>query len=223
MDEETATEADDIDTIHTTTLKTDEDIELYIDWYLKKSAVDHISDEHFDMESFQSCQFKEYGDFANQAFSVKENNQSSITLYRDGGVYDTQKYEATLIKQFEHQHGTISSHNALVTEYAKKLNYIIEWNLHFEDYEQLLINGLKMFEDTLVLHERSLVITDTSLHQNLHFTFDEPVEIYIYKTKSISQSESGVDYTVQSITIGFVKGFNSSCTLDYRFTIEPTV
>lgn len=223
IDEETATEADDIDTIHTTTLKTDEDIELYIDWYLKKSAVDHISDEHFDLELFQSCQFKEYGDFANQSFSVKESSQNDITLYRDGGIYDEKKYETTLIKQFAYQNRTISCHNALVTESPKELHYIVEWNLHFEDYEELLINESEMAEDTLVLQDSSLTITDTSLHQNLHFSFDEEVDIYIYKTKSISQSESGVDYTIQSITLGFVKAFSGSCTMDYTFSIEPVV
>ena len=220
IEEETEiTDDNEIATIHDNLLSTNEDIELFQDWYLKKSAIDHICSTDFDKESFKACTFKEYGDFANQQFQVVNSTQHSIELKRDGGIYKNDKKDTSLSKQFTFKNNKIESEISLRSDESVTLKYLLEWNFHFEDYKVLTVNGRNV-EDSLYFENSQLTILDPSLNKTISFYFDQCVDMYIYPVKSVSQSEAGVDYTTQGITLGFAKEFNSQLDLKYSVTIE---
>jgi predicted glycosyl hydrolase (DUF1957 family) len=211
---------DEIATIHNDELlSTTEDIELFEDWYLKKSAIDHITDKGLNKENFKSCTFNEYGDFANQKFEVLENSEKSIQLKREGGIYKNDKKNTSLIKNFSFENSTIEATISLESEENSTMKYLLEYNLHFQDYEILTVNGHNI-EDTLYFENSQLTILDQSLNRTISFHFDQCVDIYVYPVKSVSQSEAGIDYTIQGIAFGFAKEFSTQLDLKYKVTIE---
>ena len=213
-------EDDEIATIHNDDLLTvTEDIELFSDWYLKKSAIDHITDTSLDKDNFKSCSFKEYGDFANQNFEVISNTQNSISLKREGGIYKNDKKDTTLQKEFLFEDSIIESSVHLETKELSSLKYLLEFNLHFEDYDILTVNGHNI-DDSLYFENSQLTILDQSLNRTISFHFDQCIDMYVYPVKSVSQSEAGVDYTIQGIAIGFAKEFSSQLDLKYKIVIE---
>ncbi|MEA2029220.1 MAG: alpha-amylase/4-alpha-glucanotransferase domain-containing protein [Campylobacterota bacterium] len=206
-------------TIHNNLLKTTEDIEKITDWYLKKSLIDHISDNSLTLENFKSCSFKEYGDFANQPYEVMDSSKESVTLKREGGIYLPDKLDTIIAKKVTFNRAEIKVEIKLESTCDQELNYISEWNLHFSDYEQVSING-EALEESLELSDSKLVIKDHHLNKKYTYAFDEALNIYLYRTKSISQSESGVDYTTQGITIGFVQSFAKILNFEYSFKVS---
>ncbi len=60
---------------------------------------------------------------------------------------------------------------------------------------------------------------DLSLNKTIEFQFDQCMEIYIYKVKSVSQSEEGVDYTTQGVCFGFASEFTGELSLKYSINI----
>lgn len=218
LDKENNGVDEEIETIHTSMLSTTEDIDLFEDWYLKKSAIDHVTDDSFDIESFESCSFKEYGDFANQIFEVINTKSNLLELRRDGGIYKEKKYNTTLSKSYLFNNKQIDATVSLQTTNTSILKYLLEWNLHFQDYEALNINGHDMSE-SLVLENSRLTIFDRSLNKTIEFQFDQCMQIYIYRVKSVSQSEEGVDYTTQGLAFGFVSEFSGKYDLKYSINI----
>ena len=203
-------------TIHNNVLTTDEDLDFHVDWYLKKSAIDHISDESFCLSHFQANTFKEYSDFSNQPFEVLNNTQKSLHLQRNGGVYDTTKYPTLLQKEFTFGKSSIQTHIRLTSTYTQALHYISEWNLHFNNYDALLINQ-QQHDDSFHLHTSKLVIEDKTLNKTFSFIFEKNIDIYVFKVKSISQSEAGVDYTTQGLSFAFVQPFVEDLEFKYTF------
>ncbi|QKF83243.1 alpha-amylase/4-alpha-glucanotransferase domain-containing protein [Halarcobacter ebronensis] len=209
---------EEIATIHNDNiLATTEDIELFSDWYIKKSAIDHITDRGFTRAEFKSCTFQEYGDFANQPFEVVETTQNSIKLKRDGGIYRISKKDTTLTKTFTFENRKIHSNINIQTDEISVMRYLLEFNFHFQDYEILTVNGHNIGE-SLHFENSQLTILDQSLNKTITFHFDQCIEMYVYPVKSVSQSESGVDYTIQGIAFGFAKDFSTQ--LDLKYTIE---
>lgn len=63
---------------------------IFIDWHRRGMFVDHFLGEGTTLENFESVQYPEQGDFANQAYevSVKQTgDQIIVTLSRDGAVW----------------------------------------------------------------------------------------------------------------------------------------
>jgi len=211
-------EDEEIATIHNSMLTTSEDINLYIDWYLKKSAIDHITDNSLTIENFESCQFKEYGDFANQPFEVLDEKNDFLKLSRQGGIYKESKYNTTIEKSYQFNDNQIDMHVDVKTVDSSVLKYLLEWNFHFQDYEALNINGHDL-EDSLFFENSRLTIMDLSLNKTIEFQFDQCVEIYVYRVRSVSQSEEGIDYTTQGVAFGFAAEFTGVLNLKYSVTI----
>jgi len=203
-------------TIHNNILTTQEDLDFHVDWYLKKSAIDHISDTSFTLTSFQANTFKEYGDFANQPFETIAHSKNSLHLQRQGGIYCSQTNATTLNKEFMFISNGMKAHIELTSSYKEPLYYILEWNLHFSHYDTLKINQ-QTIEESLCLNSSSLIIEDGVLNKTLSFTFKQELLIYVFKIKSISQSEAGVDYTTQGLSFAFVQPFVKNLTFDYTF------
>jgi hypothetical protein len=210
----------DLATIHDNRLMVDEEVALEYDWYLKKSAIDHITDRHFDLNSFKSCLFTEYGDFANQPFDVVKKSKNGLSLQREGGlfIHDT-KEEALLEKRYRFKKSALSLQLRLTRQNNDALHYVNEWNLHFADVEQVRFNGLVLEKEGLHLTGKSVKIEDPFLNKTMIFGFDRPIDCYIVPIQSLSQSESGVDLTLQGVSFAFVYDLNQVLETSITFKV----
>ncbi len=211
--------SDEVQTIHNSTLTTEEEIELYYDWYLKKSLIDHISNS-INLENFENCSFKEVGDFANQTFEFLLKGDNFIEFKREGGIYLDKKYNTKIDKRVFLENEKIEFEISLKTEYQKKLSYINEWNLHFANIENIKINNSITPIKAFSLKSNKLTIEDNYLNRTFEFNFDKEIEIFIYPLKTVSQSEKGVDYTTQGISFGFIFQFEREFNFNFKFEIR---
>ncbi len=198
-----------IDTIHHAAVDIDDTLRdaIIYDWYLKNSFVDHISDAHFNGDNFRHCNFREYGDFANQAFDVSLAKKR-VTFTRDGGLYLPEKMQTRLEKSYYLKNRGFEFKIKLSTEAKGSFNYVLEHNFHFADYETVTINGEPLAEEGTVSQTRSLEVYDAYLKQNIIIELDQPCDIYYFQLKTLSQSEQGFDLSVQGISFAMVMPFS---------------
>jgi hypothetical protein len=218
--EHVAPAEDGIDTIHNAAIEITDELRdnVIYDWYLKHSFIDHFSDASFDYEGFRHCRFKEYGDFANQPFTVSYD-QNHASFAREGGLYFPEKAVATLKKRFFPLRRGLDFEIDFTTVSSQELNYVMEHNFHFADYEALQINGVGMGEDGWHDQVRTLEIIDGTLGKKITITMDRAFDIYYFPLKTLSQSEEGFDLTIQSVSIALVVPFSGTFTLKGRLEV----
>ncbi len=198
-------EEEGISTIHNETIENPQQYLPYLieDWYLKNSFVDHIVDEGFSLEDFQKCRFREYGDFANQPFTITKVKKRGFTLMREGGIYEgDHRSAASLRKRFRLEKNTIDFKTTLKSERAG-LYYLMEHNFHFADSRAVEIEGEKFAKEHILLAKESLELHDPYTGKRIYFSFNQPVDVYIYSLDTLSQSEAGFELTNQGLTLGF--------------------
>lgn len=212
---------DGIDTIHHVAMVIDPNLadEVIYDWYLKNSFVDHISDTQFTLENFRRCNFREYGDFANQPFesSIKD---SELHFWREGGVYFPDKEKARLEKIYRPLHRGLDFDITLLTNSGAELVYILEHNFHFSDYDKVLMNDTPLMESGSLGELSRLEITDGVLQKKICICLGTACEFMYFKLKTLSQSEQGLDLTVQGISIAIVLPFNIGFSLSGRIEVS---
>jgi hypothetical protein len=203
-------EEEGIRTIHTLPHQADDAIrrELHFDWYTKNSLIDHISDEHFDRESFRCCTFREFGDFANQPFEML----SPLRFRREGGLYTERKHPTTLEKRYSLEEGTLRFAIDLQTEAEGIYRYVLEFNLHFAHYDTLHIQG-KSLNEGLELLGSEFVIEDPYTGRTLTLCFDREMEGYFVPLRTVSQDEAGYSLTTQAMSIAMAAPFESTLEL----------
>jgi len=216
----TTVDEDESKTIHENSLVLNEEVAFYYDWYLKKSAIDHISDTSFTLENFEKTAFVEYGDFVNQPYEVANYTKKKLHLQREGGIYLQNQYNATILKKhFKIKKNKIALDVQLATHFENELCYINEWNLHFCNVEKLFFNGAKVLEP-ISIYSDTLTIDDYILNKRVSFEFEDKIDIYIVPIKTYSQSESGVDSTIQGVSIAFKQNFIKEFEFVCEFKIE---
>ncbi len=204
-----------IDTIHHASASFDDTLRdaIIYDWYLKNSFVDHISDEHFNTESFRHCNFREYGDFANQPFESSKS-KDSITFIRQGGIYRDEKVKTTLSKHFTFGSDTINFALGLESETTGHFCYVMEHNFHFCDYEQILINNVPLDMEGSIESIDTLVIIDRVLKKKITLRVSESFSMHYFQLQTLSQSEQGFDFSVQGLSIALVFDFETSLSIE---------
>ncbi|MEA3497852.1 MAG: alpha-amylase/4-alpha-glucanotransferase domain-containing protein, partial [Campylobacterota bacterium] len=221
--EDDETKTDDIKTIHDNTLKVSQEISLDYDWYLKKSAIDHVVLSDISVEQFASNSFKELADFANQAFKLIKSSKKQLHLQREGGIYLDKKYNAILDKSYNFKKNKLSLLTSLESNYNEAVNYIQEWNLHFANIQTTTFNGAyletnKQYSSLEILADY-LIINDNYLKRTLKFDCLNVKKIYISTLNTISQSEQGIDITNQGVTIGFIYDFEKRSSFDITLEV----
>lgn len=212
-----------IDTIHNLS---QENIETYkevlaFDWYTKNSFIDHISDETFDAQRFGQCTFSEYGDFANQPFTLLQVGDYSVTFKRHGGIYvGAEAYESTLTKQYHFTQEGIAFHIVLDSSYEGSLAYVLEMNFHFSQLEGVLLNNSPIVHQPYTLHENTLIIQDPYTHKEITLKVDTAEKIVIARIDTVSQSERGFELTNQGVSIGFVVPYQREMNLAGSMILE---
>ena len=214
IEEVEKTEKEGIDTIHLVDLElndTQRDAIIY-DWYLKNSFIDHISDKNFGVDNFRYCDFKEYGDFANQAFEVDIKKDKAI-FTRDGGIYLAEKQDTQLKKSYSFSKKGLDFKVKISTEAEETFNYVLEHNFHFLEYETILINNEPIDERGSFIGVNFLEIYDAELNKNIVITLDQTCDVHYFQLQTLSQSEEGLDLTVQGISFAMVMPFKNELTV----------
>ena len=206
---------DGIDTIHSADLVIDQEMKdaLIYDWYLKNSFIDHITDNTFDLERFRHCDFREYSDFANQPF-VSHFTQKRIDFEREGGIYLPEKHKAQLKKSYKPQKKGFDFTINFDTEVERFFNYVLELNLHFADYSDLLINGRHLNRGDRVEHVNEVILVDTYLQKKITIALSAHVDLLFYPLETLSQSEKGFDLTIQAVSLALVLPFSKTFVLE---------
>jgi len=202
---------DGIDTIHHAALEVSDELKgaIIYDWHLKNSFIDHISNAEFNKDNFKYANFKEFGDFANQPFSL-DLQEKSLTFSREGGIYLPQKQTTTLRKSFENFADGFAYNLSLSTEANGVFSYIMEHNFHFGDYEALTLNGEALKNEGSLYGTKTLEITDLLLNKKITLSSDTPFDLHYFALQTLSQSEDGFNLTTQGISFAMVYPFESS-------------
>ena len=216
---ETSVEEEGIDTIHHAAAKVDDSLRdaIIYDWYLKNSFIDHISDTGFNVDNFRHCNFREFGDFADQPFDMALGKKQ-VTFSRQGGLYFPDREETFLRKVYRPKKNGFDFDISLETEARGVFNYILEHNLHFAEYDTMLINGEPLAEEGMLPQIKRLSLYDAYLQRHITFTLDQPFDLYYFQLKTLSQSEQGFDLSVQGISFAMVIPFGS--VLDVKGSLE---
>lgn len=216
-----AKEHDGIDTIHHAAVVIDDTLReaLVYDWYMKNSFIDHISNEWFNGDNFRACNFPELGDFVNQPFEMKHDTKK-VTFSRDGGLYFPHKVNARLDKTFISKPNGLDFEITFVSEAQGSFNYILEHNFHFAQYETLLINGKRLDDNCDYEVGNRMEIVDSHLGVKITMTLSEPFKLYCYPHQTLSQSEHGLELTIQNMSFALVVPFSSSVSLSGSLEIE---
>ena len=198
-------------TIHDLPHQIDEQMrsKLFFDWYTKNSFIDHICDESLSLYSFEACNFKEFGDFANQPFTLEE----PLTFRRDGGIYQAdQAFATTLSKSYRPTERGLEFAISLQTQSPHLYRYGLECNLHFAHYNELRINDNPIGEG-LELLGKEFTIHDPFTQRRLIFTFSKEMEALFVPLRTLSQNEKGFELTWQGISFVFIHPFQNSLKL----------
>jgi hypothetical protein len=211
-----------ISTIHEAELEiSTEEIKdkLIYDWYNKNSFIDHITDKNISLESFYRCSFREYGDFANQPFSLVDVKNGEILLKRDGGIYKDRKYETVLKKFYKIQDNTVEYVVDIETENQDENIYLLELNLHFAIFEKTLLNGSPLSKSEFK-NIQLVKIEDPFTNKTIQIRFDRAVDMFVSPVETISQSEKGIDLTIQGYSLGFylpfIEKLRCGCTVEIK-------
>ncbi len=194
-----------ISTIHTLPHEVEPSLlaALHFDWYTKNSFIDHISDESFTLQSFKECNFKEYGDFANQPFTLLATDPLRFT--RNGGIYQESCYPTTITKEYHLDDGVAFAID-IATQSPKNHRYALEFNLHFAHPTHTTFNEA-LLQDGLVFVSDRLVIEDPFTKRDLTLSFNDKGEFLITPLQTISQNEKGYEITIQGVSIAFCRDF----------------
>ena len=216
---ETPAAEEGIDTIHNSAMEIDNTLldEIIYDWYLKNSFIDHISDEHFCGDNFRYCNFREFGDFANQPFDVTLL-EDKVTFSRKGGLYFNEKVEAYLEKSYTPKRNGFDFEISFTTEAEGDLNYVLEHNFHFADYSTIVVNGERMGKSGQCDKTNKLEIYDAYLKQKIIIRLERTCDIHYFPLKTLSQSEMGFDLSVQGISFAMVMPFRRG-----KFTVSGSL
>ena len=211
--------SNEIKTIHNDALVIDESFkkELIYDWHPKYSYIDHFSNEEFNLENFKSLTFKEVGDFANQAFVLKEHQYSFV---RDGGIYLNNSYPTRVNKKYSFKNSSMELNLNVNSKYLKPLFYAMEFNFHFAHPHKVTFNA-KTFDDGFrEFNCDELIIVDDFTKKILKLTIDRKCNIYGYILNTISQKESGFEKIAQGISFIITTSFESILDLDVKLEVK---
>lgn len=214
IEEHTKTNTDGIDTIHHAAIAVSEELKnsLIYDWYLKNSFIDHISDANFNLGNFKYANFREFGDFTNQAFQV-QTTEDSIEFSRDGGIYLEKKYATALHKTYTPNKNGFDFSLDVQTQAEGTFTYVMEHNFHFGEYEMVRVNGLILEDEGTLKNVQTLELQDLFLQQKILITLDKACDIHYFELKTLSQSEHGFDLSTQGVSFAILLPFENSLSI----------
>jgi len=213
-----------IDTIHSMKV---EDLDRYkehlkFDWYIKNSFIDHITDFSFSLDSFDSCSFNEYGDFANQPFLIADSKKRAL-FKREGGIYKGGvKFPTTVLKSYKLEDNILKFYLFLESESEDEFLYFNEFNFHFASLDNIRING-ERFQKQKSQNLTELWIEDLYTDKRIVIRSDREFDLYQTSLDSLSQSESGFDIINQGISFALAYKFKGGLEIEGQIEISPLI
>ncbi|PNV82126.1 MAG: 4-alpha-glucanotransferase [Sulfurimonas sp.] len=206
-----------IKTIHSNVFISGTDKQIYADRYRKYSNLDHISDKSLNIENFKTNMFAEHGSFVRSPY---ESIDEKRAVFKCKGKILQSKAELT--KSYMLDKNSLICDTRIKSEVEESMVYANEWNLHFAMYDMLKINNLSLAED-MTFFTKTLSISDSYLKKTLTFDFEDEVDIFICKNYTLSQSESGVDYTLQHLSLMFMRNFTKDLKFSFCFKVQNSL
>jgi len=185
--------------------------ELLFDWYRRNSFIDHLFDPSATLLDYKRCDFREWGDFANQPFRHCID-RGTLTLTRDGGLYPpgSPKMPVRLTKSFiiKDRGLTINVRYTLKNESDDQMNcrFGIEWNI-FPAFlvlgnGKILVTGKEQdFGSPWEHRGDKITIEDQALDVKLHIDMGHDRTIWGFPVMTVAQNEKGYETTIQAISI----------------------
>lgn len=222
--EESHDNEDRIETIHHAHIEVSQTLKnaLIYDWHQKNSFIDHISDLSFNAENFKYADFREFGDFANQAFTLTQSKES-LTFERHGGIYDgralrEEYHETTITKNFAPLSDGVAFRIDLQSSSEFEYLYALEFNFHFAKYEKLTLNTLPLQEIQTLNDVSKVELFDNTFGKKITLTLDQNATLHAFVLSTLSQSEEGFDLSPQGVSLALV--FNLHKKLCISGTLE---
>ncbi|RMA97705.1 alpha-amylase/4-alpha-glucanotransferase domain-containing protein [Hydrogenothermus marinus] len=193
--------------------------EIVYDWYIKNSFIDHISDNSFNLENFKKCSFKELGDFTNQPFQLKKEG-NTIKFKRIGGIYQDKTYPTTIEKRYITEKNKIDFNIKVDTESINKYLYILEFNFHFANLENIFINNKNSLNDLEINNIKQIEILDLYTKNKILISTDNSFSFYSTLIKTLSQNEKGVDFIIQGVSFALIFSLEKQLNINGSLSIE---
>lgn len=173
---------------------------IIYDWYNKNCFVDHFIDK-FSLDTYEKCSFREFSDFTNQPADTVEVKNNIIHFKRNGGIYiDNDMIKTSMEKIYTLEDNTISFNIKAAAAKKISLDYSTEFNFHFADVNQITINGNEYIEKGSIKTNK-FEIYDKFLNKKIAILLEKEIEFIWFTLYTVSQSEMGVDLTVQGVTV----------------------
>ena len=177
--------SNEIDTIHNLNYNISDELkdDLTFDTYDRVSFIDSIKREN-----------KIIKNFANEIFTIDK----------------TTFYSKNLIKKYNILENGFEFKNRLI--FNGNNSYILELNLHFAHYNNLLLNN-NLINSKGELVDKSFILSDKYTHRDIIIDFEQNMKLNYKLTKSISQSEKGIDTIIQGLNLNFEIKFKDNLEL----------
>jgi len=203
-----------ISTIHHSAHCVEESVKeaLVYDWYVKNSFIDHISDHTLDLESFRRCTFREFSDFANQPFDVRVEKYGAV-FERDGGIYDDQAYPSHLKKSYIPLENGVDFTIELKSESSHMYEYGLEFNLHFANLEDVLLNQEPVEDEIRCYELKKFTLRDPYTKRDIIFSLDHFFSLFAVPLQTVSQSEDGYELMTQGVSLIVIVSFKEQLRL----------
>ncbi len=185
--------------------------DLIFDWYERNSFVDHLFDPGATLDDYRRCDFREWGDFANQPFKVQIKD-NTVNCSREGGIYHLRgdKKSLTLIKNYAFQ----ESGELVIVSYRLKntghetisCRFGVEWNL-FPAFlvfgnGDLLVDGVpRPFNETWEADAGSIYVSDRDPGCGLSIRVGQGASLWGFPVETVARSGSGYEKIIQAIAI----------------------
>jgi alpha-amylase/alpha-mannosidase (GH57 family) len=185
--------------------------ELTYDWYSRNSFIDHFFDPTAILDDFKRCDFREWGDFANQPFESRID-RGTLIFVRDGGLYvpGSLKRPVRLTKSFifKNRGMAVTAQYALKNASTDRINcrFGVEWNifpafLALGNGKILVAGQEQIFSSPWEQTGNKITFVDQAIGAELHIDLGQDSTIWGFPVNTVAQSESGYEKTVQAISI----------------------
>jgi hypothetical protein len=187
---------------------------LQFDFYRRGSFVDHFCGPDTDLGALKRCDYREYGDFAFSPFRIVEQKGEGVTLDREGFVRGSKVH---LRKSFRIDSDLLYVSFQIEHDTPSELLYLCELNLHIANTDTLVVRvdgetvtGLEMTRHLL----RTLTIDDPYLDETIQIEWSRECIVFWHPVSTVSQSEQGMELSVQGIMVAFAFAYEPPMELD---------
>ncbi|NOZ89693.1 MAG: DUF1926 domain-containing protein, partial [Epsilonproteobacteria bacterium] len=182
----------DIETIHNIHHNISDELkeDLVFDSYERVSFIDSIKNHNKEIKSF-----------ANEIFTLRDTTFAVDGLSKKYNILDS---------GFEFENGI---------SFSGENSYILELNLHFAHYDDLILNG-SLIEPKGAINSNSFVLSDSYTDRDITIKFEKDMRLEYRLIKTISQSEKGVDAIIQGINLRFEIEFEDMLELSGKISID---